>query len=287
MKIDPQTRLRHSKRFECDQLPKRPTTSELLAIHDEGRFIPYSSTYKHIYLTSPFQTLPIIHIVITIFVPIAKMRPSSPLSLLLFLQLSTAFPVSRECFNSQSCNSLHSVKDTLSLSHPKPSDPRDPHFPNHQKLPIPTFVKPTTTSPLNDEYFAEEGAFDNAPTTPSNDISADEALSAETPLSSSYLQSLTRTSDEDEARPSMPTSALPTLRKEDARKYWEEKPGGLGMNEGKPGCGNSNVWPGTAVGYRTRLAHLDMGGRNDFMVVGIVVVFLLVVCVLESVERFG
>lgn len=215
------------------------------------------------------------------------MRPSSPLSLLLFLQLSTAFPVSRECVNSQSCNSLHSVKDTFSLSHPKPSDPRDPHFPNHQKLPIPTFVKPTTTSPLNDEYFAEEGAFDNAPTTPSNDISADEALSAETPLSSSYLQSLTRTSYEDAARPSMPTSALPTLRKEDARKYWEEKPGGLGMNEGKPGCGNSNVWPGTAVGYRTRLAHLDMGGRNDFMVVGIVVVFLLVVCILESVERFG
>ncbi|TEY71472.1 hypothetical protein BOTCAL_0092g00050 [Botryotinia calthae] len=215
------------------------------------------------------------------------MRPSSPLSLLLFLQLSTAFPVSRECFNSQSCNSLHSVKDTLSLSHPKPSDPRDPHFPNHQKLPIPAFVKPTTTSPSNDEYFAEEGAFDNAPTTPSNDISADEALSAETPLSSAYLQSLTRTSDENEARPSMPTSALPTLRKEDARKYWEEKPGGISINEGKPGCGNSNAWPGTAVGYRTRLAHLEMGGRNDFMVVGIVVVFLLVVCVLESVEKFG
>ncbi|KAF7942475.1 hypothetical protein BELL_0789g00050 [Botrytis elliptica] len=215
------------------------------------------------------------------------MRPSSPLSLFLFLQLSTAFPVSRECFNSQSCNSLHSVKDTLSLSHPKPSDPRDPHFPKHQKLPIPTFVKPTTTSPSDDEYFAEEGAFDNAPTTPSKEISADEALSAETPLSSAYLQSLTRTSDEDEARPSMPTSALPKLRKEDSRKYWEGENGRLAINGEKPGCGNSNSWPGTAAGYRTRLAHLEMGRRNDFLVVGIVVVFLLVVCVLESVERFG
>ncbi|ESZ93899.1 hypothetical protein SBOR_5720 [Sclerotinia borealis F-4128] len=223
------------------------------------------------------------------------MRPTSSLSLLLFLQLSTAFPVSlrikpqsQECLHSQPCNTLRTAITTLALSHSKPSNPRNPHFPEHQKLALHTFIPPTTTSASasHDDYFAQEGAFDNAPTTPSKNIPADEALSAATPLSTAYLQSLTRTTDEDVARPSMPTSALSSLRKEDARKYWEgelEK-GGVG-EMGR--CGNSNMWPGTAGGYRTRMMHLEMGRRNDFMVVGIVVVFLMVVCALEFVERFG
>ncbi|KAI9642449.1 hypothetical protein NHQ30_009254 [Ciborinia camelliae] len=222
------------------------------------------------------------------------MRPTSPLSLLLFLQLSTAFPVftritpqSQECLNSQSCTSLRSAITTLSLSHSKPSNPRNPHFPEHQKLPLPQFVKPTTTSPSDDAYFAEESAFNNAPTTPSKDTPANEALLAARPLSSMYLQSLTRTSSEDDAMPSMPTSALPSLRKEDARKYWEGENGMKAINEEKGRCVNSNTWPGTAVGYRIRLTHLEMGRRNDFMVVGIVVVFMLVVCALEIVERSG
>lgn len=224
------------------------------------------------------------------------MRPTSPLSLLLFLQLSTAFPVttrlnphSQECLHSQSCTTLRSAINqlSLSLSHSKPSNPLNPHFPEHQKLPLPQFVKPTTTSPPNHEYYAQEGAFDNAPTNPSEDTPADEALSAATPLTSAYLQGLTKTNDEDDARPSMPTSALPSLRKEDARKYWEEENGVKGINAEKTICGNSNMWSGTAVGYRTRLTHLEMGRKNDFMVVGIVVVFLFVVCALEFVERFG
>ncbi|KAF7853950.1 hypothetical protein EAF04_010616 [Stromatinia cepivora] len=224
------------------------------------------------------------------------MRPSSPLSLLLFLQLSTAFPVdpritsqSQKCLNSPSCSSLRSAMSTLSfsLSRSKPSDPRNPHFPEHQKLPPATFVKPTTTSPSDEEHFAQEGAFDNAPMTPSKDIPADEALSAETPLSTAYLQSLTKTVVEDEARPSMPTSALPSLRKEDARKYFEGENGKKSISEEKPKYGNSNMWQGTAVGYRSRMTYLEMGSRNDFMIVGIVVIFLFVVCALEVMERFG
>ncbi|KAJ8058949.1 hypothetical protein OCU04_011934 [Sclerotinia nivalis] len=224
------------------------------------------------------------------------MRPSSPLSLLLFLQLSTAFPAdpriasqSQKCLNSPSCSSLRSAMSTLSssLSHSKPSDPRNPHFPEHQKVPLATFFKPTTTSPSDEEHFAQEGAFDNAPMTPSKDIPADEALSAEAPLSTAYLQSLTRTVDKDEARPSMPTSALPSLRKEDARKYWEGENGKKSISGDKPECGNSKMWQGTAVGYRSRMTHLETGSRNDFLVVGIVVIFLFVVCALEVMDRFG
>ncbi|KAB8298735.1 hypothetical protein EYC80_000910 [Monilinia laxa] len=220
------------------------------------------------------------------------MRPTSPLSLLLFLQLSTAFPVTtrvttqlQECLHSQSCTSLRSAINNLSIFHSKPSDPRNPHFPEHQRLPFSAPVKPTVTSSSNAKYFAEEGAFDNAPTTPSKEISADEALSAETPLSSVYLQSLTKIADEDETRPSMPTSALSILRKEDARKYWAGEVEGKGINGESRRCGN--MWPGTAVGYRSRLTHLEMGRRNDFMVVGIVIVFLIVVCSLELMDRFG
>ncbi|APA08859.1 predicted protein [Sclerotinia sclerotiorum 1980 UF-70] len=226
------------------------------------------------------------------------MRPSSPLSLLLFLQFSTAFPVdprttsqSQKCLNSPSCSSLRSAMSTLSfsLSHPKPSDPRNPHFPEHQKQPLVTFVKPTTTSSSSSDEgnFAHEGAFDNAPMTPSKDISANEALSAEAPLSTAYLQSLTKTVDEDEARPSMPTSALPSLRKEDARRYWEEESGKKSISGEKPDCGNSKMWHGTAVGYRSRMTHFEMGSRNDFMVVGIVVIFLFVVFALEVMDRVG
>lgn len=143
-------------------------------------------------------------------------------------------------------------------------------------------MKPTNTYSDN-EHFAEEGAFNNAPTTPSKDVTADEALSAQAPLSSAYLQSLTRTSGEGDAMPSMPTSALPSLRKEDAKKYWEGEVAGKGMNRVK-GCGNSGAWSGAAVGHRSRLTHLEMGRRSDFMVVGIVVVFLVVVCALELLD---
>ncbi|QSZ32175.1 hypothetical protein DSL72_001746 [Monilinia vaccinii-corymbosi] len=222
------------------------------------------------------------------------MRPTSPLSLVLFLQLSTAFPLPtrvtlqfHECLNSQSCNSVRPVIHTLSMSHSKPSDPLNPHFPAHQNGPVPSFVTPTVSPSLNDKYFAEEGAFDNAPTTPSKDIPADKALAAETPLSSAYLQSLTETSGEDVTRPSMPTSALSTLRKEDARRYWEGEIEGNGLNGEGRRCGSLHAWPGTAVGFRSRLTYLETGRRNDFLVVGIVVVFLMVVCSLEIAERFG
>jgi hypothetical protein len=136
-----------------------------------------------------------------------------PLPLLLFLQLTTSAPIPHH-------RDLDEYQLPFSLSS-KPGTPptflSNPHFPPHQ-------LPPWDSS-------SQSSTFDNAPKTPS-EISPSAALSAETPLTSAYLLSLTAPipstleppsasqTEDEEALPSKPTSALPYLRKLDSIRYW-------------------------------------------------------------------
>jgi hypothetical protein len=146
------------------------------------------------------------------------MRSTSQLSLLLFLNLATSLPIvlPKNCLDSLTCQSHLRIFESKHSALPPTLSP--PHFPSHQL---------TGKQPKEEDDPTDEEPFDNAPITPSAHTSPSTALSGSTPLTSAYLLSLTNPSrhysthvDGALPRPSMPTSALPLLRKLDSIRYW-------------------------------------------------------------------
>ncbi|KAL2065346.1 hypothetical protein VTL71DRAFT_3015 [Oculimacula yallundae] len=222
------------------------------------------------------------------------MKPTSPLSLLFFLQLVSASPLPENLFPSD-CHSTSCAGFRSALLASKPNTPptrlTNPHFPTHQ---------------LSSPDTLDSESFNNQPLTPSIDTPPSIALSSERPLSSSFLQSLRNpasspsiqkpphATNSQENLPSKPTSELPHLRKEDAKKYWASlRPasgsGGKDESVEKDGpkqnvhvCGTSAFITEHYVSFHgVRLAR----DYSDLMVVGIVVLFLVAVIALELVER--
>ncbi|KAM3086994.1 hypothetical protein ACMFMG_001104 [Clarireedia jacksonii] len=217
------------------------------------------------------------------------MRTTSPLSLLLLLHLSTSTPIPILNSNSQE-QEAQPCRQPSCYNHPslspisKPTI-TNPHFPTHQ-LSTPPFSNPVPPPPPSNTYPSQEIIINNTPITPSSDTLSAEALSAPEPLSSSYLQSLSPSSvDEDDddtlPLPSKPTSALPELRKADAKKFWAEKGQKSAKVEGAAmRCmgvkgGHEDERRGSPM-MRTRRRD-----SSDFLVVGVVILFLLVVCWVE------
>lgn len=133
------------------------------------------------------------------------MKPTSPLSLLLFLHLVSGIPIpTRVSFTPSDCHygsCAPSLRTALILSKPNtpPTKLSEPHFPSHQL---------SSSKQILDEIY------DNTPRTPPKTISPTAALTAKHPLSSNYLLSLANpASDTTTPLPSKPTSELPKLRK--------------------------------------------------------------------------
>lgn len=222
-----------------------------------------------------------------------KMKPTSPLSLLLFLQLASATPLPETLFPSD-CQSTSCAAFRSALLSSRPNTPptrlTNPHFPSHQ---------------LSSPDTLDGDAFDNHPLSPSEDIRPSAALSSDRPLSSSFLLSLTnpasspsiqkppQETETEESLASKPTSALPGLRKEDAKRYWASlRPASGGKDdevvedEGPRRrvqlCGTTEFIAENYVSFHgVRLAR----DYSDLMVVAIVVLFLVAVVALELVER--
>ncbi|TVY80779.1 hypothetical protein LSUE1_G005698 [Lachnellula suecica] len=223
------------------------------------------------------------------------MKPTSPLSLLLFLQLTSAAPL-RYFHGTSQCPS-GSCPDFPSNGHTPATKLSDPHFPSHQL------------------FSSSEEPIDNSPYTPTSNILPSEALAAERPLSSSYLKTLSnpatlpsiQKSPVDraaDALPSKPTSALPTLRLEDAKRYWASQHHSSSRKNGEEvSTSDSPIMPGQQVqcgnmemqsvggGYFLRMQEAKAGvvvrEYSDVMVVGIVLLFLVIVVCIEAVEKFG
>jgi hypothetical protein len=220
------------------------------------------------------------------------MKPTSPLSLLLFLQLASAAPLHYYHGTSPQCP-FASCKEFLENGHTPPttiSKLTDPHFPTHQ-------------------LSGSEEPIDNRPYTPSSRVSPSEALAANRPLSSAYLRSLSnpasfiqiQKSPIEKALPSKPTSALPVLRKEDAKRYWattarKDEAGDEVVIAESPvmpvrhQCGSAEM-KSLGGGYFVRAKAASTGSvvreYSDVMVVGIVLLFLVIVVFIEAVEKFG
>ncbi|RDW61564.1 hypothetical protein BP5796_11456 [Coleophoma crateriformis] len=257
------------------------------------------------------------------------MKPTSPLSLLLFLHLTTgtsAAPIAlnRDCQHYASCDpTLREVLSEIASHHKPPvsapiagSAPgsSSPHFPSHQVenlLPQPAHP----TSP-----FAEE-PFSNKPVRPAGSVSPNAALSAQVPLESSYLLSLTaqpasyaqrpltdasNPTPSTHGLPAKPTSALPALRKEDERRYWESVAQGERVKQeaalaNAPVNGKQDYRDAMKASiakctqYLEREKYDEMRGwsgnkareYSDMLVVGIVVLFLCSVIVVEAIEKLS
>jgi hypothetical protein len=216
------------------------------------------------------------------------MKPTSPLSLLLFLQLASTSPIplstffpSKDCIHS-SCTPSQQAAFILSISkpHTPPTHLTEPHFPSHQ-------LSTDTSIPAE--------IIDNTPLSPPKHTPATIALTASRPLVSSYILSLsspspTPSEDPEAALPAKPTSALGDLRKEDARQYWESLQSLTEITPSKESvflkekpriiylCGEVKA---TTTQSRRYSARED----SDLMVVGIVVLFLIMAVAVEAVER--
>ena len=218
------------------------------------------------------------------------MKPTSPLSLLLFLSLTTAAPLPprsklhKDCLDETSCQAwLRESFSPKSAQTPPTRIPPSPHFPDHQLI-------PTASSP--ESHRKVEEAFNNAPLASPKTIPETVALSASRPLHTSYLLSIshslsktpssapyldTSTSSSD-ALPSKPTSALPELREEDTLRYWATIPN---HSEEKQEEGRDRTYTGT-------IRPIVMAREySDLLVVAIVVLFLAAVVVMEAVEYLG
>jgi hypothetical protein len=217
------------------------------------------------------------------------MKPTSPLSLLLFLQLASTSPIplstfspSKDCTHS-SCTPSQQAAFLLSISkpHTPPTHLTEPHFPSHQ---------------LSTDNSIPAEIIDNTPLSPPNHTPATIALTASRPLVSSYILSLsspspTPSEDPEAALPAKPTSALGDLRKEDARQYWESLKSPTEITPSKESvilpererpriihlCGEVKV---TTTQSRRYLAR----EYSDLMVVGIVVLFLIIAVAMEAAE---
>lgn len=200
------------------------------------------------------------------------MKPTSPLSLLLFVQLATSAPIRIPSIHSTSIPTQYrcafaSCQAYPSNDHTPTTKLSDPHFPAHQLS------------------SSEDIPLDNRPYTPTSRILPAEALTAEHPLSSAYLKSLAgKTTD---ALPSKPTSALPDLREEDARRYWAEMVGAETPTS-TSGPGSRKLQCGTHVleAQATSTAYV-VREYSDVMVMAIVLFFLVLVIGIEAVEKLG
>lgn len=220
------------------------------------------------------------------------MKPTSPLSLLLFLSLTTALPLPstsklpKDCLHYTTCQPW--LREIFDSSLPPKNDHTpatrlpSPHFPSHQ-------LNPPSSSPEAHREVEEE-AFNNAPLSPPTTLPPTLALAASRPLHSSYLLSLSNSalnnppqgepqSTSTEALPSKPTSALPELRVEDTLRYWATIPTVSVKKEDSPRPCSGNL----------RAAKPIVMAReySDLLVVGIVVLFLAAVVVMEAVEYCG
>jgi hypothetical protein len=211
------------------------------------------------------------------------MKPTSPLSLLLFLHLVSAIPIpTRHSFTPSDCqysSCAPSLRTAFILSKPNtpPTKLSEPHFPSHQ---------------LSSKKILDE-IYDNTPRTPPKTITPTAALSAKHPLSSSYLLSLANALHPDTTTPlpSKPTSELPNLRKEDAQRYWAS------LRDKAASQAGVTVVELQAPSHTIKLCghgqeqYLKIQGAylareySDLMVVGIVVLFLAVVVAMEACER--
>jgi hypothetical protein len=213
----------------------------------------------------------------------STMRPMSQLWLL-FLQIATAASLPMLL-----PTELKHATPTISLS--------PPHFPPHQL---------SGENPKNEDDNTDEEPFDNAPITPPA------ALSALTPLTSSYLLSLTNPSkhqslehktqdDRLDALPAKPTSALPHLRKLDSIRYWASlrtDPDRVAkVQEIEPSsthsipicpiakCNDFLAKASNSAYMRVRQPIHIARDYSDLLTVGIVVLFLGVVVVVELVQK--
>jgi hypothetical protein len=212
------------------------------------------------------------------------MKPTSSLSLLLLVRLGIAAPIPIVLPNCQTeaCTAFVANPNT------PPTRLTSPYSPPHDKN-------------LNIVVATEE-RFDNTPITPSASVSPDAALAALKPLSSVYLASLTNpaspppkhnpipkqeTAAETENLPAKPTSALPKLREEDAKRYWALRNGAGADNNPliEVVKTKNQVHPCTSD-MLVQVTHTTtMRDYSDIMVVGIVLLFLAVVVALEAVEK--
>jgi hypothetical protein len=178
----------------------------------------------------------------------------------------------------------------------------NPHFPSHQVF------SPSSSSAS--AHQAAEQAFNNAPITPSKRLERRQALSAEVPLESSYLLSLTNTATILEQQDRFPkvisatnalaakaTSALPCLRKEDAKRYWATLPHGSPSGEYEEYdeivAGDRLATLGSTRICADGVASEGFYSReptksyDDILVVGILVLFLVAVVAWEVAEIVG
>jgi hypothetical protein len=196
------------------------------------------------------------------------MKPTSPLSLFLFLQLASALPLPMKQLVLFDCRTANC--HSLSKPNTPPTKLSEPHFPSHQLSP---------PAPLLDEIY------DHAVRTPSPDTPPSKALSSSHPLSSAYLLSLVSQPDTTTSLPSKPTSELPNLRKEDAQRYWASQSAeGITVVELAPPQSIKLCGHGREQFLKIQGAYLARQ-YSDLIVVGIVVLFLAVVVALEACER--
>ncbi|KAF4631571.1 hypothetical protein G7Y89_g6561 [Cudoniella acicularis] len=226
------------------------------------------------------------------------MKPTSPISLFLFIHLASSAPIPISHNTLTISCSQKSCREHIINPITGPNTPpttfniaNNPHFPVHQLFP---------NEPI-----------DNKPITPSSAISPSAALSVSNPISSSYLLALSSSTIQNPPQspaapvsslPAKPTSALPNLRKEDAERYWAS----LRSATTKDKNGVEMVMSDGSVDPPQTMRCLDMqleavpGGYyirhratyvvreySDVLVVGIVLLFLVIVICVEAVEKFG
>lgn len=206
------------------------------------------------------------------------MKPTSSLSLLLFLQFTSALPLPTKELVLFDCRQ----NSCISLSKPNtpPTKLTEPHFPTHQLK---------TASQILSEIY------DNSARTPTPHTPPTKALTSEHPLSSAFLLSLAKQASQSEittpisALAAKPTSELPNLRKEDAQRYWESQAGsteGTMVEVSAPSQAIKLCGHGRDQYLRIQGAYLARE-YSDLIIVGIVVLFLSVVVALEACERCG
>lgn len=220
------------------------------------------------------------------------MKSTSPIPVLLLLQLLTGvravpIPFHHDCQHYASCDpSIYDLLTELALDSKAHAPPRlkllsDPHFPAHQ-----------LNSPLRP---SPEDGFERVLLRPPPTLSPSSALSANAPLQTTYLLSLFSPSAAkdsvvtatDPALPSKPTSALPDLRREDERRYWNAVL--RGEEPVAESCGqhsSMHIHRGMMSG-RHGWKITRSREYSDLLVVGIVILFLCVVIVVEVVEKIG
>ncbi|RDL31348.1 uncharacterized protein BP5553_09557 [Venustampulla echinocandica] len=228
---------------------------------------------------------------------------ASPVSLLLFIRAAASAPIPHRAGLGSSF--LCPFQSCLEYPFPSPPDTpatklRNPHFPDHQ---------------LVSEDI--DTVIDNHPLTPSISLSPSTALTADQPLSSSYLLSLAGPGSApalqkppqaaphraSSASPAKPTSALPGLREDDAKRYWASLPVGsvrdeavehvvLGDGPFVPGDGRELKCACRAAvksqAYSARQnAGPDVRNGTDGVAVGIVLIFVAVVVCVEVIAKLG